>query len=589
LSVSSDAKGESALELLTTVVEKAEEPAGRLSLVVMGPDAAFNRELTPGGQFTIGRSEAASIRLADTLASRLHACVYVSSAGSVEIEDLDSANGTKLRSGPLKPRERVPLPVGEVITIGTTLFIVQTDQRLARPRSTWSHEYFEARLDELCARSDRTSAPFAVIRLQATEGNFPPGISDVIGSALRPQDVLGVFGPADYEVLLLNTPPELALAIAPDLMARLGGQGTACRAGTACFPRDGRAAAMLLSCASERLRAGSSSVADDGAPIIEEPSMRRLYDIAQRAAAATISVLIIGETGVGKEIVAEAVHRMSPRAKAPLVCLNCAALPENLLESELFGHERGAFTGATEAKVGLLETAPGGTVFLDEIGEIPLTVQTKLLRVLETRQVTRVGGLKPRSIDVRFIAATNRRLEGEIAQGRFRQDLFFRLNGIMLQVPPLRERPSEIMALATRFLVHFSRQMGRQSAPVLSKEATALLKGYGWPGNIRELRNVIERAVVLCVGGEISLDHLPVDTMIGEDRLGHGTFVGSGVPPAPVAADEGGTERDRIVHALNEYAGNQSRAAKQLGIARSTLIEKIELYGIPRPRKPTAL
>jgi transcriptional regulator with PAS, ATPase and Fis domain len=309
-----------------------------------------------------------------------------------------------------------------------------------------------------------------------------------------------------------------------------------------------------------------------------DEAMQRIQRLAERAAAGTINVLITGETGVGKELLAETVHRLSPRKDGPYVCLNCAALSETLLESELFGHERGAFTGAVQAKPGLLETAAGGTLFLDEVGELPLTTQAKLLRVLETREVARLGSVRPRRIDVRFIAATNRDLEAEVARGAFRRDLYFRLNGITLTIPPLRERTGEIRRLAEMFVRQICRELGRPE-PILPAKIISLLEGYSWPGNIRELKNVMERAVLLCTGTVIEPDHLPVDKMV------------PGVPTAPGMIGDvqltraQSDERQRIIEALASCAGNQSRAAKKLGIPRRTFVAKLDTYRVPRPKK----
>jgi transcriptional regulator with PAS, ATPase and Fis domain len=311
--------------------------------------------------------------------------------------------------------------------------------------------------------------------------------------------------------------------------------------------------------------------------------MQALEPLVARIAAGTINVLVLGETGVGKEVMARTIHARSPRATAPLVCLNCAALSEALLESELFGHEKGAFTGAVQAKEGLLESAKGGTVFLDEVGEMPLALQAKLLRVLEQREVLRVGALRPRPIDVRFVSATNRDLEAESLAGRFRQDLYFRLNGIAIEIPPLRARREEIDALARAFVTQASREAGR-APPLLAPDALAQLGRYSWPGNIRELKNVMERAVLLCEGGEITVGHL---------RLGRGAELASKPPgpgdaPAPSFADkddEWRTERARIMAALDQCVGNQTYAAKILGISRRTLVTWMTEYEVPRPRK----
>jgi two-component system response regulator AtoC len=297
-------------------------------------------------------------------------------------------------------------------------------------------------------------------------------------------------------------------------------------------------------------------------------SLHEVEEMARRAARARVSVLITGETGAGKEVLARRIHEWSPRAERPMISINCAGLCESLVESELFGHESGAFTGARGPKVGLVESADGGTLFLDEVGELPLPVQAKLLRVLEAREVLRVGAVSPRPLDVRFIAATNRDLETEVAHGRFRADLLFRLDGIRLKVPPLRERAQDIPALAALFLAEFCR---RESwpAPALSEEALAAMGRHSWPGNVRELRNAVERAALMCRDQRIRAADLalPVDV----------------VDEAEV--DPEVSQRERILAALAACAGNQSRAAERLGISRRTLINRLDDLGVPRPIK----
>jgi two-component system, NtrC family, response regulator AtoC len=316
-----------------------------------------------------------------------------------------------------------------------------------------------------------------------------------------------------------------------------------------------------------------------GPDVDVDAAMLRIQKLAERAAAGTINVLITGETGVGKELLAETVHRLSPRRRGPYVCLNCAALSETLLESELFGHERGAFTGAVQAKPGLMETAHGGTLFMDEVGELPLTTQAKLLRVLETREVARLGSVKPRKIDVRFLAATNRDLEAEVARGAFRNDLYFRFNGITLTIPPLRARVGEIRRLAETFVQQICRELGRPE-PGIPMKVMNLLESYSWPGNIRELKNVMERAVLLCSDPMIDTEHLPMDKL--------GASVSSpGLPgPAPDSEPSGPPdERQRIVEALAACAGNQSRAAKMLAMPRRTFVSRLDQYKLARPKK----
>ena len=301
---------------------------------------------------------------------------------------------------------------------------------------------------------------------------------------------------------------------------------------------------------------------------ISDPTPRGVPDLVARVAKGMVSVLIAGETGVGKEVLARTIHELSGR-KGQFVAINCASLSEALLESELFGHEAGAFTGATSAKPGLFELASGGTVLLDEIGELPAGLQAKLLRVLETRSVYRVGGVKPVTLDIRFIAATHRTLTDDVASGRFRQDLYFRVNGIAMAIAPLRARRDAIPALASAFLAAATPR-GRTLR--LTTSALAVLVQHDWPGNVRELRSAMERAAVICDGDEIHEAHLLLDAA---PRAAPAS-------PAPRAAD--GDERARILAALDACAGNQTRAARQLGLSRTTFVSKLAVHGIRRPR-----
>jgi two-component system, NtrC family, response regulator AtoC len=332
----------------------------------------------------------------------------------------------------------------------------------------------------------------------------------------------------------------------------------------------------------------SSAFTPSDGVVVLDPNMRALYDQVARAAASSINVLVLGETGVGKEVLARAVHNLSPRKAGPFVALNCAALTESLLQSELFGHEKGAFTGALQARPGLLETATGGTVFLDEIGDLPLSVQTKLLRALEDRKVLRVGARAEREIDVRFVAATNRDIEAEAEAGAFREDLFYRLNGITFTIPPLRDRPAEIAALSRMFLARYNAELGRKTALSLSNEVVQLLESYPWPGNVRELRNAIERGAVLCSGDLLGPEHLPTRIVSGTPGRS------SSAPPGTdnredilsrARSELQGIERQRILDALEQCGGNQTRAAEALGISRRTLVYRLDELGVARPRK----
>jgi len=321
-------------------------------------------------------------------------------------------------------------------------------------------------------------------------------------------------------------------------------------------------------------------------PVVRDPAMRALYEQVSRAARSTISVLFLGEAGVGKEVLAREIHERSPRAAGPYVELDCAAVPPSQLEGELFGHEQNAFTGASQGRPGLLERADGGTIFLDEVAELPMPVQVKLLRVLEDGRVLRIGGRAPRQLDLRFVAASHRDLAAEAARGPFRQDLYFRLNGVSFVVPPLRDRVSEIAPLAEQFLAAAARGLGRPPLR-FSVEALGALEGYAWPGNVRELRNVIERAAILADGDVI----LPVDLpgrLTGaatgpvrrlDARTGPITLEVKSLVPGASA------ERQRIIEALEQCGGNQTRAAKLLGMSLRTLSHRIAEYNVALPRK----
>ncbi|MFO0586158.1 MAG: sigma 54-interacting transcriptional regulator [Polyangiaceae bacterium] len=660
----------------------------RLRLLVVGDGVYATYPLPEQGDLVIGRSNKADICIDDPAISRRHAVLHVhtppvpanprdsaSFEPELHIEDLGSSNGVRVREKKLGPRQTVDVGVGDTIELGSTALIVQRSPAASRLRRLWSHGAFEARLEDECARAERSGLPFSVIRVHV-EGTLPPvAVQETLGTELRSIDVIATYGPNEYEALLIDAAPDKADEMASRVTSGLTRLGASALVGVATYPKDGRTPEELIAKACAAVRdieeaAGPPVVVPDG-------TMQKLYKLVKRIAASPISVLLLGETGVGKEVMAETIHRDSPRAGKPLLRLNCAALSEQLLESELFGHERGAFTGAVVAKPGLLETAHGGTVFLDELGEMPLSTQAKLLRVLEDRQVQRVGSLKPKPIDVRFVAATNRDLEAEIGAGRFRSDLYFRLNGIAVTIPPLRERVDEIEGLASAFIVHACQKAQRDDVPLLSQQALSLLQAYSWPGNIRELRNVMERAVLLSTEGVILPEHLPVDKMGATVAAPAGPWgpspyeaihfvprpppsaprapFAATVPPPPAAPssfppprpapsyatplpvsgppasapsmssprapafpppplvpprpgppssapppafheedarllprtlrgrDEG--ERERILWALEKCAGNQTKAARLLGISRRTLVGRLEEYNLPRPRK----
>ncbi len=299
--------------------------------------------------------------------------------------------------------------------------------------------------------------------------------------------------------------------------------------------------------------------------------IRDVLDMAGRVAASDASVLITGESGTGKELLAKGIHYNSPRTDGPFVAVNCAAIPENLIESELFGHVRGAFTGAVKDKEGKFELASSGTLFLDEIGDLRIDLQAKILRVLQERHVDRVGGKHPVSVDVRIIAATNKDIEQAVKEGVFREDLYYRLSVITLHMPPLRERKDDIPMLVQHFLKKFNRDLDVRIDP----EALTLLTAYGWPGNVRELENSIERASVLRRGEAITPAELP--DKLRKEKASIGNII-LNLPDEGISLED--LEKNLIIKALEKHKGNQTRAAEYLGITRPTLIYRMDKYGI---------
>jgi two-component system, NtrC family, response regulator AtoC len=580
--------------------------AVRLNLIVTGESLFVSQPLPVAGELVIGRASDADVRVDHPSVSREHAILRLGTP--ITIEDLGSANGTRLRGRPLAPHKPMEIEPGEVVDLGSVLLVVQPRPRTAPTRRVWNHDYFEGRLEEECVRAGRTGERFAVLQIASPALIDGDAVRDGVLGVLGDEDVLGAYAPGNFEVLVLDVDAAAAERLARKLATAAARHGTALRTGVAVYPRDGTSAHALLARALEEITVGRGVERTAAQPPSESSSgkMQDLGRLAECVAAGNISVLVLGETGAGKEVLAETIHRLSPRRDAPFLRLNCAALSETLLESELFGHERGAFTGAIHGKPGLLETANGGTVFLDEVGELAMSTQVKLLRVLEEREVLPVGGLKPRPIDVRFIAATNRDLEAEIERRTFRQDLYFRLCAATLVIPPLRERVSEISGLARTFIEAAARDLGRSAAPPLGADALDALEGYLWPGNIRELRNMIERAVLLCGAGPIGVAHLPIEKMRATLAPARPQVAGDpvsaralalpehddelqGEPARPLRAivreQVESVERQRICDALARAAGNQSVAAKLLGMPRRTLVKRLAAYNIPRPRR----
>lgn len=579
-----------------TVPEGSEHlsPGAGTRLLVFGPDAVQSLAAPERGSIVIGRSSGADVSLQDPALSREHAVIRFEPATlnstGLFVKDLGSANGTRLRGERLPPEIETPFAPGDLIDAGRSSLVVQRALNLeSAPRRLLRHGYFELRLEEECERAKRASGTFAVVRVSVPGTVGPEVVEASLSRLLGPSDLVSLYAPGQYDLLLADADPgqlDTTLAALRFALARLD---IAPELVGAVFPRDGHDAAPLLA----RLggaRRGRATSAIAHPMVLVDPAMKRLYELIDRIASSELSVLVLGETGAGKEVVARTIHERSPRASQPFLAINCGAFTEEMLESELFGHERGAFTGAVKAKPGLLETAQGGTVFLDELGEMALSTQVKLLRVIEERELRRVGGLKAIPIDVRFVSATNRDLSRAITLGAFREDLYYRLNGVTLQVPPLRERRAEIPALARIFA---------PEGTLFTDPALAVLESYAWPGNVRELRNVVEHAVVLSGGAPIDISHLPMEKLgspvmfpsaerqraRGPEETRVHIHDETARPESTLQDELSEMERERILEALESCGGNQSRAAKVLGMSRQALVRRLDQYAVPRPRK----
>ncbi|HSK00407.1 MAG TPA: sigma-54-dependent Fis family transcriptional regulator, partial [Kofleriaceae bacterium] len=422
-------------------------------LLCIEGERSWTFPLPPSGEIVIGRGPDAALRLGDELVSRAHAQLLVVPDG-IRLSDLGSRHGTQVNGQPLAaPRL---LASGDVITAGAAILIVHRPVRASGGRGLLDGPALLRRLEEELERSLRYRRELSLAIVRADAPLDRARVAAALGARLRLIDAAAFLGDGEAAVLW----PEVELYEAGALAEALAGGLAGAAVGVATSPADGVDVDALLSCAraaAGSARPGAVAFARDAVQrlqlgdhevVLADPAMLRIYELIRRLARSTLPILIQGETGCGKELAAAAVHAYSTRAEGPFVSINCAAIPEHLAESELFGHERGAFTGAVSAKPGQLEVGSGGTVFLDEIGELSLAVQAKLLRVLETGELQRVGDLKPRSADIRIVAATNRDLAAEVEAGRFRRDLFFRLGAAQVVLPPLRDRPRDLAFLA---------------------------------------------------------------------------------------------------------------------------------------------
>ncbi len=579
--------------------------ASRVTLVIYNdearPPATIVVPLAADAELTIGRSRAAGVTIDSERVSRIHAA-FTRSGGGVTVADAGSRNGTWVNGTQITDPRR--LASGDEVVVGPASIVLSiTSDTLVRSNLE-STRYLDERLAAEVDRGLHYQRAFglAMIELGGSQDAVDEA-TDLVSSSLRPMEVLAEYAPGVLAIVM----PELDAAATARAVAVLiekvapSHPALAISVGVAGFPEHSTAAGGLISRARAALEAirltgkagiggpPEDPVADVGDVVVVDPKMARIHEQLRKVAEHSITVLIRGETGVGKEVIAGAIHAASGR-RGPLIRINCASLPESLLESELFGHEKGAFTGADRRKTGYFEAAHGGTLFLDEVGEMTPALQAKLLRVLEQRRITRVGGVEEVEVNVRVICATHRDLEAECRRNMFRSDLYFRISAFTIVVPPLRDRPMEIEQLARAFLQQSAQLHGRQP-PALSQGALDALRRYTWPGNVRELRNAVERAMVLHIGGVIGVEDLP--DAVREARDGRSIVTGPEIGEhglGDIRAHLAHLERDAIVAALDACTGNQTEAAKQLGISRRTLIYRMEKYGLkplpPAKREP---
>jgi two-component system, NtrC family, response regulator AtoC len=567
-------------------------PGARGYLLILQGDSSSVFDLPEEGVILVGRGDEVDLSLADAAVSRRHARLMMA-AGEVRVVDLDSHNGTFV-NGQRIDGARV-LASGDTVTICGATLVLHRGRSPQPERALLDSAALRRRFEEERARSVAYGRPLAVACLRVTGGEHRTATARVVLANVRLIDVVGLDPGGDLVLLL----PELDVDAARDavqaVLAALGAGEPMARAGLAVAGVDGSDVDTLLSVArgaAERapageVAAGGLQIADrlligDRMVLVADPAMAAAFALLRRLAASDLALLLLGETGVGKENAAFAGHAWSPRRDGPFVTVNCAAIPETLFESELFGHERGAFSGAVQAKAGLLEAASGGTLFLDEVGELPAAAQAKLLRVLEVGKLTRLGDVRERTVNLRLVAATNRDLEQEVQAGRFRRDLYFRLGAATIILPPLRDRPREIPLLAREFLTTACTRLQRPVATI-SPGALERLTAHEWSGNVRELKNTMEYAAATASDGLVEPWHLP-------PRL---AGVAQPAPPAqprpeprfrPIGEEIEELERRRIAEALAAAAGVQTRAAELISMSLRTFQQRLKDYGIGRRR-----
>jgi two-component system response regulator AtoC len=582
------------------------EEAERLYLLVFEGDSSSLCPLPREGEILIGRGSTADLRVQDASVSRHHARVSVTE-GVARITDLDSHNGVKVNGVRVEGAE--PLRNGDVVELGGVTLVLNCE---ARPRATpplLDANALQSRLADELERVVRYERSVGVVALEL--GPFTDSLAELVraasgGGGLRRMDVVGQQGPGQLVILLPELTRDEAEDSARHLVEALLLLTPGARAGLATAPQDGMDADALLSAArAAALAAPTGGVGLSGpnlyrlelgerSVIVADAAMVRIYEQLRRLASSSIAVLIHGETGTGKENAAWAVHHWSRRTGGPFVAVNCANLVEALAESTLFGHERGAFSGATASQAGLFEKASGGTLFLDEVAELSLAVQAKLLRALDQKRITRLGDTRERPVDVRIVAATHQTLADAVKAGRFREDLFFRLSTAVVLLRPLRSRPREIPLLARAFLEEACAREGRPPLDI-SAAAMELLCAYHWEGNVRVLKGVMERAAAMADGPVLEPSHLPDALQRKEPDASEPPSPSKEpepqAPPAPrtfrpIAEELRELERQRMLEALEATGGVQKHAARLIGMPLRTFALKYKQYGLSRWARP---
>ncbi|WP_437962990.1 sigma 54-interacting transcriptional regulator (plasmid) [Sorangium sp. So ce119] len=594
----------------------------RIALVWHHDGKTERRLLSPDTPLVVGRALPASLCIEDRTLSREHAS-FVLSRGRVWVDDRGSKNGTFVDG---RRVSRAGIAIGDEVVLGSVTLQVQALGARGDSLGLEGEERLLRRVEDELTRARHFRRPFALLHVRIGAAVAAEGWLKAVRACLQPVHRVALYGSCAAQVLLPETGAEEASRIAQAIAAACVGGDARLLVGLALYPDAGSTADELFAAAREAARRASpghpvaygpaaatvlarQEPADAG--IIAGQQMRALLETVRRVAASRLPVILHGETGTGKEVLARMIHDSGPRKGRRMVRVNCGAIPKDLIESTLFGHERGAFTGALQQQKGVFEEADGGTVFLDEIGELPPAAQAALLRVLEVGAFSRVGSSREVEVDVRVVAATHRDLEAMAASGAFRADLYYRLGGVVIDIPPLRDRRDEIEPLARHFLRTASEANGR-SVEGITREALALLDAYAWPGNVRELRNVIERAVVVARGVIVDEVDLPPrvrsperapdpDRALDPQRASATGRMSSSpdpeprssAPPAPEeAAAEGGAPargmvqqyEARLLHNTLEAAGwNRAEAARRLGMPVRTLSYRMKVLGVKRP------